>query len=413
MELGCLRARLSLFKMMTMRERHSVDFSPAATKASGRENKKKSPDLKTFSLSLENKKKQNPTQPNPTTAPHPRALPQLGLAPAPARQGQRPRLRRLPGRPRRHPAGPRALRPRRGPRRLRRRLRRRALARAHARVRRRRARDARAHDASRRLRLRVQHGGRRGLPRRDPARLLRPRRRRERRQVWLLRAPRRGGLRHRHVLPPLGRRAAQDRQGRRRPGRRGARARRPGLAARADRRGDARRRRAVDRAEGRAVLLRQVGRAGHVLAGPGGAVLYPAQADRVRARDQGRRRRLGVRLLAVGPHRRLQGPAAAVAGAAVLPGPRRRRLRVVHGAGALEVLDQHVPELGQGAGEEEEEEGRFSFVCFLSVAPSRYVLFLLLFFVLLLPNFELTFPLSLFSLSLSLSRFFPKRRSLP
>ena len=260
----------------------AADALDALVSASKPNPKKKLSLLPSSSLPPPKKKQHRP-------APRPGPLP-VGLAPPrPPRPGQLAAHRRLPRRARRDAAGQGPLRPGAGQGRLRRRLRRRTVARADARVRRRRARDARAHDAPGRVWLRVQHGRRRRVPGRDPPGLLPARRRREQGSARLRGAPRRGGLRHRDVLPPHGRGPAQDGQGRGRQGREGAGARGVGLEASADRRRLARRQRQVDRAEGRAVLLREVGEARDVLPRPGGAVLYPAQAHRVRAVGQGGR----------------------------------------------------------------------------------------------------------------------------
>ena len=68
--------------------------------------------------------------------------------------------------------------------------------------------------------------------------------------------------------------------------------------------------------------------------------VLPAQARRARGR--------GLLPVAVGPHRRLQGHAHHRPARAVLPRPVRRALRLRAGAGALALLDQHLPELAAG-----------------------------------------------------------------
>ena len=68
--------------------------------------------------------------------------------------------------------------------------------------------------------------------------------------------------------------------------------------------------------------------------------LLPAQACRARGR--------GLLPVAVGPHRRLQGHAHHRPARAVLPRPVRRAVRLRAGAGALPLLDQHLPELAAG-----------------------------------------------------------------
>ena len=75
--------------------------------------------------------------------------------------------------------------------------------------------------------------------------------------------------------------------------------------------------------------------------------LHRPQAHRARGR---RPRRRGQRLLPepVVPHPRLQGHAHHAAAGRVLPRPARRAGRVGAGAGALAVLDQHVPVVAAG-----------------------------------------------------------------
>ena len=68
--------------------------------------------------------------------------------------------------------------------------------------------------------------------------------------------------------------------------------------------------------------------------------LLPAQARRARGR--------GLLPVAVGPHRGLQGHAHHRPARAVLPRPVRRAVRLRAGAGALALLDQHLPELAAG-----------------------------------------------------------------
>ncbi len=130
-------------------------------------------------------------------------------------------------------------------------------------------------------------------------------------------------------------------------------ARRGGAARRRGGPGGAR----VARHADRAARARQDGARGHAahraaLRGPGrGRRRHDgAGAPRLRAAQAGRARR-GRPLLpvALGADDRLQGHAHLRAAARVLPRPARPGVRVRPGAGALTLLDQHVPQLAAGA----------------------------------------------------------------
>ena len=151
-----------------------------------------------------------------------------------------------------------------------------------------------------------------------------------------LRAAARAGVRRGHGVPARRRRRGQQdpaphRGDRRRGGPLG-----PGLARRPHRPVVARRHRALGDAGVQPAVRRRRQRPadGH---GAGAARVLPAQARR--ARD---RRLLPVAVVA---HDRLQGHAHHRPARPLLPGPGRRAGGVGGGAGALAVLDQHVPEL--------------------------------------------------------------------
>ena len=153
-------------------------------------------------------------------------------------------------------------------------------------------------------------------------------------------AARRRRLRGRPRLPADRRRRRAEGPDRRGADRRRGGAVRAGVAQRAHRpRGpgqDRARRHAADRA-----ALRGAGGTGHGHHGPRAPRLRGAQAGGAR----GRRTLLP---LARGPDDRLQGHADLRTAAPVLPRPARPPIRVRSGAGALALLDQHLPELAAG-----------------------------------------------------------------